>query len=96
MRLTCPYCGPRGNDEFVYLGSADPVRPTHHDASLESWTDYIFMRSNPAGANRELWHHSFGCREWLIVTRDTRTHEVLNTEAARDVAAARMQVAADE
>jgi len=75
MRLTCPYCGSRGNDEFVYLGSADPVRP------------------NPAGAHRELWHHSFGCRSWLIVTRDTRTHEVLKTEPARDAAHTSSEVA---
>jgi methylglutamate dehydrogenase subunit B len=93
MRLTCPYCGSRGNDEFVYLGTADRVRPSHHDAPSEQWTEYVYMRTNPAGANRELWHHSFGCRSWLIVTRDTRTHEVLETEPARDASHASSQVA---
>ncbi len=84
MRIPCPYCGPRGNDEFVYLGSADPVRPATHDAAPETWTNYVFMRDNPAGANRELWHHSHGCRSWLIVTRDTRTHEVLKVVPSRE------------
>lgn len=94
MRLPCPHCGIRGNDEFVYLGSADPVRPSSYDAPSETWTDYVFMRDNPAGPNRELWHHTYGCRAWLIVTRDTRTHEVLNVEAARRDSAWSTQVAA--
>jgi heterotetrameric sarcosine oxidase delta subunit len=94
MRLPCPYCGSRGNDEFIYLGSADPVRPASHDALAEAWTDYVFLRDNPAGANRELWHHTYGCRAWLIVTRDTRTHEVLSAEPARAATAPSAQVAA--
>ena len=93
MRLTCPHCGPRGNDEFVYLGSADPVRPASHDAPSEAWVDYVYLRNNPAGANRELWHHAYGCRAWVVVTRDTRTHEVLKVEPARDTAHASSQVA---
>ena len=94
MRLPCPYCGPRGSDEFVYLGSADPVRPASHDAPADAWTDYIFLRDNPAGANRELWHHAHGCRAWLIVTRDTRTHEVRKAEPARAAPASFKQAAA--
>ena len=91
MRILCPYCGQRGNDEFVYLGSADPVRPASPDAPLDVWTDYVFMRDNPAGANRELWHHTYGCRAWVIVTRDTRTHEVLGAEPARAAVAPTVQ-----
>ena len=94
MRLPCPYCGQRGNDEFVYLGSADPVRPASPDAAPTAWTEYIFMRDNPAGANRELWHHTYGCRAWLVVTRDTRTHEVLKAEPARAASASSKQAAA--
>jgi sarcosine oxidase subunit delta len=94
MRLPCPYCGLRGNDEFVYLGSADPVRPASANAPAEAWSDYVFMRDNPAGANRELWHHTYGCRAWLVVTRDTRTHEVLKAEPARARAAGPTQAVA--
>ena len=86
MRLTCPHCGPRGRDEFVYLGSADPVRPSAPDAPTEAWFDYVYLRDNPAGTNRELWHHTYGCRAWVVVTRNTRTHEVLRTELARAAA----------
>jgi sarcosine oxidase subunit delta len=30
----------------------------------------------------ELWYHGFGCRSWLRVKRDTRTHEILGVEYA--------------
>lgn len=88
MRLTCPHCGSRGSDEFVYLGSADPVRPASPDAPVAAWHDYVYLRDNPAGDNRELWHHTYGCRAWAVVTRNTRTHEVLKTEPARAAAVA--------
>ncbi len=53
------------------------------------WHAYVYLRDNPAGPHRELWQHVAGCRAWLVVTRDTRTHEVLRVEPARDVALAR-------
>ena len=40
--------------------------------------------------HRELWYHEMGDRSWLIVSRDTVTHEVLKVELAADVAAAGM------
>ena len=38
---------------------------------------------------QELWYHEQGDRSWLVVTRDTLTHEIANVEMARDVARAR-------
>ncbi|MEO0764140.1 MAG: sarcosine oxidase subunit delta, partial [Pseudomonadota bacterium] len=35
---------------------------------------------------RELWYHEAGDRSWLVVTRDTVTHEILSVALARDVA----------
>ena len=29
------------------------------------------------------WHHSHGCRQWLIVERDRMTHEVTAVEFAK-------------
>ncbi|HYZ62485.1 MAG TPA: sarcosine oxidase subunit delta [Acetobacteraceae bacterium] len=81
MRLPCPYCGERGREEFSYLGAAGLVRP-EPDAPFEAWHDYVYLRENPAGPHRELWHHLYGCRRWLVVTRDTRTHEVLGAVEA--------------
>jgi sarcosine oxidase subunit delta len=75
MRIPCPHCGERGNEEFSYLGDAEPTRPAV-DAPDQAWHDYVYVRNNPAGKIKELWHHAHGCRRWLVVTRDTRTHEI--------------------
>ena len=81
MRLNCPFCGARDSQEFVYLGDATVQRPAG-DAP-EAFHDYVFLRDNPAGLHREYWHHAHGCRSWLVVTRDTRTHEVTAVEFAK-------------
>ena len=46
----------------------------------------------PPAPHRELWQHVAGCRAWLVVTRDVRTHAILKVEPARDVALARAAV----
>jgi len=79
MRIPCPHCGPRGNDEFAFLGGADPRRPDGDDPA--AWHDYVYLRQNIAGEHREYWQHVHGCRAWLVVRRDTRSHEVLGAEA---------------
>jgi heterotetrameric sarcosine oxidase delta subunit len=90
MRIPCPHCGPRGVDEFVYLGDAAPVRPDPNAPEAErAFAEYVYLRDNPAGAHRELWQHASGCGVWLVVARDTRNHAIKSAEPARDVAAAR-------
>jgi sarcosine oxidase subunit delta len=84
MRLTCPFCGDRDVQEFTYLGDATVQRPA--DDAREAFHAYVFLRDNPAGLHREHWHHSHGCRSWLVVTRDTRTHEVTAVEFAKRAA----------
>jgi heterotetrameric sarcosine oxidase delta subunit len=85
MRIACPYCGERDVREFTYHGDATPVRPdpAAPDA-LARFTEYVYLRDNPAGPLRELWYHAAGCQSWLIVTRDTRTHAITGVEAARE------------
>ena len=53
--------------------------------------DYVYLRDNPAGPHRELWYHAGGCRAWLIVGRDTRTHAISGAEPARAIGLARRQ-----
>lgn len=90
MRINCPCCGERALEEFSYLGAADLVRPESLEPSAEkAWVDYVYLRDNPAGPNRELWYHGAGCHAWLVVSRDTRTHAILGVELAKDVALAR-------
>jgi heterotetrameric sarcosine oxidase delta subunit len=85
MRIACPYCGERDQQEFACLGDASLRRPDGMDAQADAVADYVHLRDNPAGAHREFWHHASGCHAWLIVTRDTLTHAVMQIEAAKDV-----------
>ena len=83
MRIVCPWCGPRPLNEFTYGGDATKSRPSRPEAaSLDVWMDYVYLRKNPAGLHREYWHHGSGCRSWLVVTRDTVTHEIENVALA--------------
>lgn len=85
MRLTCPICGERDRREFYFKGAAlDRPAP---DAGEAAWDDYVYLRENPAGVTREYWYHEGGCGAWLVVTRNTVTHEVLETELASGVPA---------
>ncbi len=87
MRIPCPYCGERDIHEFVYLGDANVTRPDPDGiAALERFIEYVYLRDNPAGPHREFWYHGSGCQAWLVVTRDTRTHDVTGAEAASKVA----------
>ncbi|MCE2563237.1 sarcosine oxidase subunit delta [Komagataeibacter sp. FNDCF1] len=87
MRLNCPCCGPRGLEEFIYRGDATVRRPDPA-ASAREWVDYTYMRDNPDGWHHELWYHAAGCHCWLVVRRNTRTHEISGVVRAADVARA--------
>jgi len=88
MVINHPLLGPRDAAEFVYLGDASLInRPTStDDNAAEKFYEYLYLRDNIAGEMHELWYHEQGDRSWLVVTRNTLTHEILNVELARDVA----------
>lgn len=88
MIIPHPLLGPRDASEFVYLGDASLInRPDWRaDDAAEQFHDYLYLRDNPAGLHRELWYHEQGDRAWLVVTRNTLTHEITHVEMARDVA----------
>ena len=73
--IPCPHCGPRPKEEFSIRGDAAVVRPAPESAP-EDWFAYVYQRQNTRGRHSEHWHHSGGCRRWLVVERDTATHEV--------------------
>jgi len=91
MIIPHPLLGPRDASEFTYLGDAALIdRPDGLAGGAEdALHEYLYLRDNPAGLHRELWFHEQGDRSWLVVTRDTRTHEIAAVELARDVALAR-------
>ncbi len=82
MRINCPICGSRERREFYYQGAA-LMRPAP-DAGDQAWDDYVHLRDNPAGETRDMWYHEGGCGAWIVVTRNTVTHEVLATKLAQD------------
>jgi len=87
MIIHHPILGPRDAQEFVYLGDASLIdRPDGMSAGVEAFHDYAYNRANPAGEHRELWYHEQGDRSWLVVTRNTVTHEITGVELARNVA----------
>lgn len=92
MIINHPLLGPRDAAEFTFLGDAsmidrpDPGAPGAPEASvMATFHEYLHLRDNPAGVHRELWYHEQGDRSWLIVTRNTVTHEVISVELARQI-----------
>ncbi len=82
IRINCPYCGERDHSEFSYGGDGSIVYPAL-DASEQEWHDAVFMRENICGVQTETWHHVNGCRMWLLVERDTMTHEIHSVRPAQ-------------
>jgi sarcosine oxidase subunit delta len=78
LLISCPWCGPRAQDEFVCRGEAHIRRPAEPDRlSDAAWADYLFMRSNPKGLHAERWLHRHGCRRWFNALRDTVSDRIL-------------------
>ena len=75
--IDCPWCGLRDESEFSYGGEAELVR---HEGEKEisdvEWANYLFFRKNPRGSHLEQWCHSYGCRRWFNVDRDTVSYRI--------------------
>lgn len=92
MIIECPICGARDLREFQYLGAAKLLeRPRARDLEnpanqkdQDAFFDYVYIRDNPEGPNAELWLHQLGCRAYIHAVRNTKTHEFVSTQLARD------------
>ena len=51
-----------------------------------AWLSHVYDRPNPRGRHKEHWQHLGGCRAFLVVERDTATHEIFGVIFARDAA----------
>lgn len=91
MIINHPLLGPRDAAEFIYLGDASLIdRPDWKaENAMEQFHEYGYLRDNPAGEHQELWYHEQGDRSWLVVTRNTLTHEITKVEMARNEARSR-------
>lgn len=81
IRIPCPFCGTRDHSEFSYGGDGSITYPGL-DASREDWHDAVFLRENICGVQLETWQHVQGCRMWLVIERDTMTHEIHSVRPA--------------
>ena len=87
MIINHPLLGPRDMSEFIYYGDANLIkRPKWDDKNAEDeFYKYLYLRKNIAGVHKELWFHQQGDRSWLVVTRNTKNHEILKVELATEV-----------
>lgn len=80
LKLQCPWCGSRNEDEFTYGDPADLRRPAAPSSLSDAeWANYLFLRDNVRGETSELWRHTFGCRQWFVADRDTLSNRVIDT-----------------
>lgn len=77
MQITCPHCGPRAQAEFVYERTVDSVVALH--AEPDDAMKALFTRANPRGVDEEIWRHTYGCRAWMVITRNRVTNEISAT-----------------
>ena len=88
MLINHPLLGPRDISEFTILGDASLIErpdPKIKDTGT-AFHDYLYLRDNPAGEHQELWFHEQGDQSWLVVSRNTLTHDITKVELAVDVA----------
>ena len=88
MIINHPHLGPRDASEFTILGDASLINRPDWQAgdANDAFYNYQYLRDNPAGLHHELWFHEQGDRSWLVVTRDTVTHAVVEVVLASGVA----------
>jgi sarcosine oxidase subunit delta len=77
--VTCPNCGLRNASEFRHGGEHRPRPRPERALSQAEWAEYLYMRRNVMGVQKEWWYHRAGCGLWFLAERDTRTNQVLRT-----------------
>jgi sarcosine oxidase, subunit delta len=78
MQIQCPWCGVRDEEEFRCGGQSHIQRPEQpQECSDQQWAHYMFDRINPMGLHQERWCHTFGCRQWFNLARNTVSHDIV-------------------
>ena len=86
MIIDHPLLGPRDASEFIYLGDVSLLNRPNWDEekSEDNFYKYLYLRENVAGMHKELWFHQQGDRSWLVISRNTVTHEIFKVELAAE------------
>jgi sarcosine oxidase subunit delta len=82
--ITCPICEKRDLYEFRFGGEDRGPRPNQEELTPEAWCDWVHMRDNLAGPQKEWWYHRDGCGLWFTVWRDTLTNLELSASEAKE------------
>ena len=82
MLLPCPFCGPRDETEFHYVGEPKERPEPAETVEAGVWADYLYVNANPKGEGREVWLH-LSCMEMFVMTRDAATNAALKSESTR-------------
>ena len=87
MIIEHPLLGPREINEFVYVGDASLLNRPKWDSedAVNKFYEYVYLRKNPAGIHNELWFHQQGDRSWLVVSRNTLTHEIVKVDLVSNI-----------
>ena len=72
--IDCPHCGPRAQIEFTYERTVDSLALADDDATEAMST--LYSRANPMGVDDEIWRHTYGCRAWMVLTRNRMNHSI--------------------
>jgi len=87
MIIEHPLLGPRDIHEFVYVGDASLLNRPKWDSedAEQKFYEYMYLRKNSAGIHQELWFHQQGDRSWLVVSRNTLTHEIVKVDMVSNI-----------
>jgi len=72
--ITCPICGKRDLYEFRFGGEVRGPRPDEEGLTPEAYCQFVHMRTNAGGPEKEWWYHKDGCATWFTIWRDTLTN----------------------
>lgn len=75
MKIDCPHCGVRAQAEYTYERTLDSIVTL--DMPADEAVGRLYARANPRGLDDELWRHSYGCRQWIVLRRHRQTHEIV-------------------
>lgn len=79
----CPYCGPRSENEFLFISEADNLRPEPAaEVSAGAWSAYLHNEKNGKGDVAEIWQH-LTCGELFQMARNSQTMEVSDHKSLR-------------
>lgn len=76
LHIPCKHCGSRPVEEFYY--GEVPLVPDEVTDPNERDMIRGFYTHNTEGVQREAWFHTYGCRRWTYLKRNTVTDQIVD------------------